>query len=207
MSSPLSANAIQARARPLVRRLAMLAPLLVLAALVYLVLHLWSHRTPVLVPRHRPEALCFALAQPPVFAPPMRVEPSAALVRGRFTPSTPPALAVQRVMHFTDEAIEHQWQRRVGDYDVSLLWLRLPEDGGARHWLIVAWMEEGDLALCSFRFAGDDPELTAEQKLWGSQLLHRILVPEYFEAGRPPGVRLRAAHGSALPAFGPQPPG
>jgi hypothetical protein len=202
-TSPLSPDAIADRVRPLARRLVPLLPLLLVPPLAWLGLELWSHRLPVLVPRHRAEALCFALAQPPAFAPPMSVEPSAALVRGRFGPSTPAVLAAQQVMHFSDEMVEYEWRRRVGDYDVSLMWLRLAENGGVRHWLIAAWMEGGDLALCNFRFGGDDPVLTAEQKLWGGQLLHRIMVPEYFDAAHLPVLHLRAPRGAPLPIFGP----
>jgi len=210
-TSPLSPAALETRARraaqPLAKRLWPVGLLLLVPALGYAALDLWSRRSPVLVPRHRAEALCFALAQPPAYTPPMTVEPSAALVRGRFAPSTPAALAVQEVMHFTDLMLVRQWTRHVGDYDVSAMWLRLPDAGGVRHWLIVAWMEGGDLAVCSFRFAGDLPELTADQLLWGNRLLQRVLVPEHFDAARLPNVRLHAAHGSTMPTFGPQPRG
>jgi len=85
------------------------------------------------------------------------------------------------------------------------MWLRLPEPGGVRLWLIVAWMEGGDLALCSFRFAGDRPELTPEQLAWGNRLLRRALQPQNFDAARMPDVRLRVARGATIPTFGPPP--
>jgi len=195
-----------ARRRPrLARRLWFFAPLLALPALGYAALGLWSHRLPLVAPRHRAEALCFALAQPPAFDPPMRVEPSAALVRGRFTRSTPAAVAVQEVMHFSDLMVVRQWKRNVGDYDVCTMWLRLPEAGGVGFWLIMAWMEDADLAVCSFRFAGDRPELTDEQLRWGQQLLRRALVPRNFDASRLPEVKLRAGRHAGLPSFGPGP--
>lgn len=210
-TAPLSAGAIQRRARrtagPLTRRLGLIALLLLVPALGVAGFELWSRRAPMLEPRHRAEALCFVLAQPPAFAPPMRVEPSAAQVRGRFAPSTPPELAVQELMHFSDPMIVRQWRRQVGDYAVSLMWLRLPEAEGVRHWLIVAWMEASDLEVCSFRFGDDSPTLTEDETLWGNRLLQRILSPAYFDAARLPAVRLRAEHGATMPAFGPPPQG
>jgi len=181
------------------------APLLLLPALGLVALVLWSHRPPLVAPRHRAEALCFALAQPPAFDPPMRVEPSAALVRGRFTHSTPAALAVQEVMHFSDPMVVNQWKRRVGDYDVCAMWLRIPEAGGVRFWMILAWMEgDTDLAVCSFRFAGDAPELTEAQIRWGQMLLRRVLVPRNFDAARLPDVKLRVPPGGGMPSYGPR---
>jgi hypothetical protein len=195
-----------ARPRPrLARRLWLLSPLLLLPVLGLVALDLWSRRLPLVAPRHRAEALCFVLAQPRAFDPPMRVEPSAALVRGRFTRSTPAAVAVQDVMHFSDLMVVRQWKRHVGDYDVCAMWLRLPEAGGVRFWLIVAWMEGADLAVCSFRFAGDTPELSDEQLRWGQQLLRRALVPRNFDASRLPDVKLRTGRGGGMPSFGPGP--
>src|SRR5438034_9184103 len=116
--------------QPLVRHGWLIAIALVAVGLGYIALERWSQGPPPLVPRHRPEALCFALAQPPAFAPPMRVEPSAALVRGRFTASTPAAVALQEVMDFSDLMVVRRWTRHVGGYDVCTMWLRLPDPGG-----------------------------------------------------------------------------
>jgi hypothetical protein len=173
-------------------------PVLMLAIAGALVGLVWARRAPVLVPQHRPEALCFALAQSG-FAPPMTVEPSAAVVRGRFGTSTPATMAVREAMSFTDDMVIREDARRVGDYDVSILWLRLP---GQRpgHWLVVAWMEGSDLAVCSFRFASDDTDLASEETLWGDRLLETILTPANFRAGTLPAVRLR---GEPPRSFGP----
>src|SRR5262245_44546544 len=79
-------NGIRTAVRRSLRALGRLAPVLCLAALGWAVADAWWRRTPAVAPRHRAEALCFALAATPRFAPPMTVEPSAALVRGRFSP-------------------------------------------------------------------------------------------------------------------------
>ncbi|MEK7331300.1 MAG: hypothetical protein AAB113_10920, partial [Candidatus Eisenbacteria bacterium] len=206
-TDPFPTAALEARlaavARPAMRVLRVVAPVLCVAALAWAVADAWSRRAPTLVPRHRAEALCFALASPPRFAPPMTVEPSAALVRGRFNAATPPALALREVMHFDDRMVIAERTQRVGDYDVATVWLRLP--GPARHWLVAGWMEDGDLAVCSFRFAGEADDLTPEESLWGTRLLARILVPQNFQAGTLPAVRLRAGHDGALPLLGPKP--
>ena len=201
---PVRSRATSAR-RTFPRRLWALAPLLLLPAIGYAAFDLWSRHAAPLEPRHRAEALCFALAQPPAFSPPMRVEASAALVRGRFTRSTPAAIAVQEVMHFSDLMVVRQRNRHVGDYDVCSMWLRLPEAGGVHFWLIIAWMEGADLAVCNFRFAGDMPELSDDQLRWGERLLRRVLVRENFDAARLPGVRLRAGRDAGMPSFGPGP--
>lgn len=209
LTGPLPTAALEARlggvARPALRVLGMAAPVLCLTALAWAFVDVWSHRAPTLAPRHRPEALCFSLASPPRFAPPMTVEPSAALVRGRFNAATPPALALREVMHFDDRMVISERTQRVGDYDLATVWLRLP--GPARHWLVVGWMEGGDLAVCSFRFTGEADNLTPDESLWGSRLLARILIPENFQAGTLPAVRLRADHDGALPLLGPKPSG
>ena len=162
-------------------------------------------QAPVLTPRHRAEALCFVLAERPVFAPSMHVESGAAMVRGRFSTNTPPDLAIRAAMRVTDDMVLTERRRQVGDYDVSVMWLRLPTPGGGgHHWLVVGWMEDSDLAMCSFRFAGDPTDLASTQILWGSRLTDRILQPEYFQAGRTPDVRWRASGGETLPSFGPR---
>jgi len=71
--------------------------------------------------------------------------------------------------------------------------------------MVLAWMEDADLATCSFGFAGDEPDLTREQRDAGEQLLRRVLLPDHFRAGAPPDVRWRAPNGRTLPAFGPAP--
>jgi hypothetical protein len=155
-------------------------------------------RGPVLTPRHRAEALTFSLARSR-FAPPMEVEPSAALVRGRFSPQTPPGVAAREAMGFRDEMVIQERTARIGDYDVDVLWLRLPgrQEG---HWLVVAWMEGSDLALCNFRFASTETDLTPEELLWGQRLLSSILMPENFRLGVVPDFRLR---GEPPKVFGP----
>jgi len=174
-------------------------PALALAVAAGLIALAWSSWTPVLAPRHRPEALCFALAQAR-FAPPMNVEPSAAIVRGRFSPQTPAAIAVRQAMRFTDDMVLRERHARVGDYDVTMMWLRLPGRRGG-HWLVVAWMEDSDLAVCSFRFAGGETDLTGGEAIWGNRLLGRILTPENFRAGALPTIRLR---GEPPRSFGPK---
>lgn len=178
-----------------------LLPLIALAAATW---QLWARRIPVVTPRHRAEALCFALAQPPRFAPSMRIEPDAAMVRGRFAASTPAPLALRQAMGFGDDRVLWERQRRVGDYEVATLWLRLPPEAGrGSHGLVVGWMEGADLAVCSFRFAGDEEILSSEQRLWGNRLLARLLVSRHFRAAGLPSVQLRLRPGDPLPAFGP----
>ena len=65
-------------------------------------------------------------------------------------------------------------------------------------------MEGADLAVCTFRFAGDDPELSPDQEMWGRRLLARILKPRYFEEGVLPDVMLRTSSPDSLPSFGPR---
>ncbi len=201
--------AFEARLRPVARRawaaLPWVAAVLCLAALVWVVGSVWSRNGPSLAPRHRAEALCFALASPPPYAPPMRVEPSAALVRGRFTPTMPPSMALRAAMQFDDRMVLTQRTERVGDYDVATAWLRLPGTETSHRWLVVGWMEGTDLAVCSFRFVGDTDELTPAERQWGNRLLARILVPQNFRAGVLPSFRLRGSRDGALPVFGPKP--
>ena len=163
----------------------------------------WASRVPTLTAGHRAEALCFELERPPRFAPPMTIEPTAAMVRGRFTSGTPAAMALQDMMHYRDDMVVSQSQLTVGDFDVSVLWLRLPDAGGAAHWMIVCWMEGADLAVCSFRFADNGPTLSDDELQWGGALLHRILTPENFRSGSLPVVRLRLEPGRPLPLLGP----
>ena len=174
-------------------------PFVAILAAVGLLTLVWAARVPVLTPRHRPEALCFALARAR-FAPPMAVEPSAALVRGRFSEHTPAALAAREAMGFSDEMVIQERTSRIGDYEVTTWWLRLPGRQGG-HWLVVAWMEGSDLALCNFRFAGTETDLTPMELLWGQRLLGNILIPENFRAGVVPPFRLR---GEPPKSFGPK---
>jgi hypothetical protein len=161
-----------------------------------------TRETPALAPRHRAEAVCFALAEPPPFTPPMPIQPSAALVRGRFGVAVPAGLALRQQMQLGDEMVLREWTHRVGDFDVSLFWLRLPGQE-TEHWLVAAWMEGTDLAVCNFRFSGTTRSLSAEEKAWGVRLLRRVLVPDLFRHDVLPDVRLRARDGVTMPSFGP----
>ncbi|MEO5619024.1 MAG: hypothetical protein ABIS67_14745 [Candidatus Eisenbacteria bacterium] len=207
-TSPVTAGAVERRIsrllQPAVRVALVAGPFAFGLLLAVLAFELWIQRTPTLEPRHRAEALCFALAQSPRFAPPMGVEPSAAMVRGRFPLGTPPTLALRMAMRFDDPQVARESVRRVGDFDVAVVWLRVPESNRTGPCLVVGWMEGGDLAVCSFRFAGGDSEVNDEQKLWGERLLGRILQPDYFVLGSLPSVRLRAEKGETLPNFGPR---
>jgi hypothetical protein len=208
LTTPLPTAAIESRVRsairPLLGVLAFAAPVLCIAALAWVIHDAWSRRTPMLQPRHRAEALCYVLASPPPFAPTMTIEPGAALMRGRFTPTTPPGVALREVMQFNDRMVIRERTRTVGDFEVATVWLSLP--GPARHWLVVGWMEGPDLAMCSFRFAGDSDDLTPDETLWGDRLLARILTRANFRAGILPAVRLRASRDGTLPSFGPKLP-
>ena len=175
-----------------------------LTTAAYAVLDMVSRRVPELTPRHRAEALCFLLAGTPAFAPPMAVQPSAALVRGRYNAGTPASYAVQELMGFGDERIERKWVQHVGDYDVAGFWLHLPGREND-HWLVLAWMESADLAVCNFRFSGASRALSAEEQAWGTRLVHRVVVPDNFRAGTLPAARLRAVGGRTMPEFGPHP--
>ena len=201
LTAPLPRGAIEPRLGGWASALARAWPLLGVAIVVALLWLVWSGRTPVITPHHRPEALCFALAQAR-FAPPMVVEPAAAVVRGRFNEHTPVSLAVRDAMHFTDDMEIQETLYRVGDYDVSAVWLRIP--GGRGHWLVLAWMDHSDLELASFRFAGDDTDLTPDDVLWGNRLKRAVLVEQYFRAGAGPAIRLRAPGGAAPRRFGPK---
>jgi len=183
---------------------AMLLPgIVALAVIAYLALALWSGRVPEIAPRHRAEALCFLLARPPAFDPPMPVQPSAALVRGRFNAGSPASFAVQEMMGFGDDRILRQWLEHAGDYDVAGFWLRLPGPENV-HWMVLAWMEDADLAVCNFRFTGASRTLSADEQAWGMRLVRRLLTPENFRRGRLPAVRLRVTGGQTMPTFGPR---
>jgi hypothetical protein len=196
------------RSRAAARRMWVWALVLTAVAVVtaasFAVLDLASRRTPELLPRHRAEALCFTLAQPPAFAPSMVVQPSAALVRGRFNAGTPASFAVQELMGFGDERVLREWTEHVGDYDVAAFWLRLPGPEN-EHWLVITWMEDADLAVCNFRFIGTARVLSVEEKVWGERLMRRVLVPENFQRGTLPQARLRVSGRQTMPVFGPQP--
>src|SRR5262245_27201380 len=128
----------------------------------------WASRVPTLVPRDRPEALCFVLARER-YAPPLTVEPGSAMVRGRFSAQTPAGVALREAMGFSDQMVMREDTRTVGDYQVSVLWLRLPGDPG--HWLVLAWMEGTDLAVASFHFRSDESDLSRDERVWGERLL------------------------------------
>src|SRR5262245_44082292 len=74
LTSPLPTAGLEVRLarirRPLRRALLWLAPVLALALVVWGIRQVWHRHTPSLAPRHRAEALCFALAAPPPFSPP-----------------------------------------------------------------------------------------------------------------------------------------
>ena len=150
----------------------------------------WVSRVPTLAPRDRPEALCFVLARER-YAPPLAVEPGSAMVRGRFSAQTPAGVAVRQAMGFTDDMVLGEESRAVGDYAVSVLWLRLPGDAG--HWLVLAWMEDTDLAVASFHFRSDEPDLSRDERVWGERLLVLTLTPENFRATGLPAVHMRRA--------------
>jgi hypothetical protein len=203
LTRPIPAARLAAAVARLGARLARAWPLLPLGAVAALLWAIWSAATPVLTPRHRPEALWFALAQSG-FAPPMTVEPSAAMVRGRFNRRTPAHLAVREAMGFAEDMVIEERARRVGDFDVAVLWLRIPRSRG--HWLVTAWMEDEDLAVASFRFDGTETDLSPDEVLWGNRLMRRVLVEEHFRAGAVPAIRLRLRGGAPPPAFGPRRP-
>ncbi len=182
--------------------IALVAAIVTLTVVAFAALEVVLRQTPELEPRHRPEALCFALAKPPPFTPPMAVQPSAALVRGRFGSSMPASYALRQQMQIDEDMVLREWTHRVGDYDVALFWLQLPGRDTER-WLVAAWMEGADLAVCNFRFRGTARSWSTEEKVWGTRLLQRILQPEYFRSGTLPDVRLRPRDGATMPEFGP----
>ncbi len=219
-TAPLTPAQVERRARqtlrPALQLMVVLVPVALLSWLGYVAFDLWSQVPPSLAPRHRAEALCFALAHPDLvtgerFQPPMRIEPSAAMMRDRFTPETPAAVALRNVMHLDESMVIREWHRRAGDFDVTCLWLRLPAGSGAgegsageaRHWLVLSWMEDGDLAVCNFRFAGSGYSLSDQERIWGQRLVNRVLVTDNFRAGVLPAVRLRGARDGTMPVFGP----
>lgn len=202
LTGPLPAAAIESRlhrgATAMARAWPLIAALIGAAVVTGLLWVIWTARGPVITAHHRPEALCFALAQAR-FAPPMLVEPGAAVVRGRFSEQTPVALAVRDAMHFSDDMVMEEKPYHVGDYDVVSLWLRIP--GGHGHWLVLAWMEVSDLEMVSFRFDSDQTDLTPDEVLWGNRLKREVLSTRYFRSGEVPVVRLR---GEAPRRFGPK---
>src|SRR5262245_42164093 len=139
LTAPLPLERVENRFAAMAVATARAWPLVAALVLLGVVWWIWAVRTPVITPRHRPEALWFALAASD-FHPPMTIEPGVAVVRGRFNDHTPAAVAVREAMHFTDDMVIEERVFRVGDYDVSELWLRIPAGGG--HWLVLAWMEE-----------------------------------------------------------------
>ncbi len=206
-TAPVSPRAIEQRARRRGRTaltwLGALLPALFIAALASALADTWTRRPVDLAPRHRAEAVCFELATPPPFDPPMRVEPSAAVVRRGFPETTPPAIALQRVMRFSDAMVLHARTQHVGDFEVADLWLRIAGAQGPEYWLIVCWMNGGDLEVCNFRFAGDGPTLSDAQREWGARLLRRVLTYRNFERDALPAVRWRVTGGRTMPEFGP----
>jgi hypothetical protein len=197
LTAPLPTAAIESRLQRGARWIARAWPLLALALAGAAVWQIWNARVPVITPRHRAEALCFALAQAR-FAPPMEVEPGAAVVRGRFSEQTPVAVAIREAMQFTDDMVVREKPYRIGDFDVLTLWLRVPGTRG--HLLVLSWMEGVDLEIASFRFAGDETDLTPAEAEWGDRVLAQLLSTRWFHAGEIPIVRL---HGTAPSRYGP----
>src|SRR3954469_4924159 len=78
-TSPVTAGAVERRIsrmfQPAIRVALTLAPFAFGLLLAVLAIEMWPPRRPVLEPRHRAEALCFALAESPRFTPPMPVDP------------------------------------------------------------------------------------------------------------------------------------
>src|SRR5262249_41615011 len=151
----------------------------------------------------------FALAAPPVFSPPMRIEPSAALLRGRFSPGTPPSMALREAMQFDDRMVIRERSLHVGDYEVATAWLRLPAETSHR-WLVVGWMAGAALAWrrSAFRAAGGGRP--PEQPRGGTRGLGRSLVPATSPAGARRAFRLHNARAGELRVFAPRanpPPG
>jgi len=163
---------------------------------------LWELRQPVLVARHRPEALCFKLAESPAFAPPMTIEPSVAVLRGRFGPNTPAGYAIREAMGLTDPLVIGEKKRTVGEFEVTTLWARIPGEDG--FWLVIGWMEGADLASLTFHFPSDDGALSKDVVTWGDRLMGRVLVPANFRAV-PPTASWRQVDKATLPTFGPPP--
>src|SRR5678815_2193755 len=102
-TSPVTAGAVERRIsrmfQPAIRVALSLAPFAFGLLLALIAVEMWMHRTPTLEPQHRAEALCFALAESPRFTPPMPVDPSAAMLRGRFPLGTPANIALRLAMH------------------------------------------------------------------------------------------------------------
>jgi hypothetical protein len=142
-------------------------------------------------PRDRADALCRHLAAAPRWTPSLRVEPAVSAVRGRAAAAPAPgalAARVARALGVAPERVLRHWSERVGDFDVATLWVRLAD--GDRHALVVGWVENGELALCRFRFPGSGPALSAAEIAAGDDLLDRLLAPANFRVGRlPPGTR------------------
>jgi hypothetical protein len=164
---------------------------------------LWQMRQPVLLARHRPEALCFRLAESPAFSPPMTVEPSVAVLRGRFSALTPAGYAIREAMGLTDPLVIGEKKRTVGDFEVTTLWARIPGQDG--FWLVIGWMEGSDLASLTFHFPSPDGALSREIVTWGDRLTARVLVASNFRASSPPAASWRPTGKATLPTFGPPP--
>jgi hypothetical protein len=218
MTGPVSTPDLDRRARaaswPVLRAVLIMLPIVVLVVVGFLLADIFSQIPTGVAPRHRAEALCFQLERPDPrtrerFAPPMRIEPSAALVEGHFSPGTSAGMALRQVMHLDESMVLGESRQDVGDYSVSALWLDLPPGPGGdaargRHWLVLAWMEGADLAVCNFRFAGTNRETSSEERDWASNLMTRLLVPGNFKAGTLPRVRLWVAKdATVLPPLGP----
>jgi hypothetical protein len=200
--------------RARLRWVLVLVPVVLLAVAGFLIADLVSQVPLGVAPRHRAEALCFLLERPDPrtrerFSPPMRIEPSAALVEGHFASGTTAGMALRQVMHLDESMVLSESRQSIGDYDVSALWIDLPPGPGedaarGRHWLVLTWLEGADLAVCNFRFSGTTRETSFAEREWVTRLMTRLIVPENFRAHALPRVRLSVPKGgTALAPFGP----
>jgi hypothetical protein len=210
-TEPVATPEIDARARaamrPMLRWTLILIPVGLLIVAGFLVVDIVSGIPEPVAPRHRAEALCFELERPDPrtnqrFDPPMRIEPSAALLDGHFAAGETAPLALRQMMRLDESMVLSESRQMVGDYQVSALWLDLPpaagDEANGRHWLVLAWLEGANLAVCNFRFAGDRRDTTPDEREWVDRLLGRLLVPENFQAGGLPRVDLWVAHGRVV---------
>jgi hypothetical protein len=140
----------------------------------------WTRSAASGSPLDRTETLCREIACEPGDSLAAAVRPEVELRRGHFGPRATPAAALERALRLDPTRVLRRWTERVGDYDVSVMWVRLP--GEDRHTLVIGWIEGTDLALCRFRFPGGGPRLRAGELERGDDLLDRVLEPRNFRA-------------------------
>jgi hypothetical protein len=131
-------------------------------------------------PLDRTEALCREIAREPGDSLAAGMRSEVELRRGTFGPHAAPAAALESALKLDPARVLRRWTQRVGDYDVAVMWVRLP--GEDRHTLVVGWIEGTDLALCRFRFPGGGSRLSADEIERGDDLLDRVLEPRNFRA-------------------------